>query len=253
MTDAVDHSPYCAEPVHRATMHQAAAWLEGATLVGLDAEWRPIGGSGRASLLQVATPTHVCLFDLMPLAEAGLVAASAISRTHSNDDSGSMDSKEAVAMDVDAGSLGDNSSRQATRLSKQDAAAYAAALDACLSQLFHNPACLKLGVELAGDLRKLSGSFPLAAFSHVVGALELRDLWVEYVRATNPNQLRGAATSQAACAPEGGGGGGGGPPGPATTSGMTYRQVAGAGLSRLAATVLGKPLDKSMQVGSHAP
>jgi hypothetical protein len=111
--------------------------------------------------------------------------------------------------------------------------------------VFHNPNCLKLGVELAGDLRKLAGSYPLAAFSQVRGALELRDLWVEYVKATNPNQLRGAAASSAASTD---GGGGAVRPQAPGVGGMTFRQVAGAGLSRLAATVLGKPLDKAMQV-----
>lgn len=54
-----------------------------------------------------------------------------------------------------------------------------AALDACLGPLLADAAVLKLGFEVAGDLSKLSGSWPgLSCFRQVDGVLDLRPLWV---------------------------------------------------------------------------
>lgn len=56
------------------------------------------------------------------------------------------------------------------------------ALQACLQPLLSNPAVLKLGFEVSGDLAKLAASWgrQVPAFCHVAGVLDLRPLWVEY-------------------------------------------------------------------------
>ena len=89
-------------------------------------------------------------------------------------------------------------------------------LDAALSGVMQSPVIPKIGLELSGDLSKLSSSYPSAtAFLQVRAILDLQKVW------SKMNQRLGK--------PQVGGG----------------NRV---GLSSLADQLLGKPLDKSMQV-----
>ncbi|KAJ9518657.1 hypothetical protein QJQ45_018654, partial [Haematococcus lacustris] len=209
----------------------AQALLSGAAVLGLDVEWRPTGGCGRACLLQVATDQHVLLFDLLLLLDPPSPSPSpslsalpptptelaAARHTHG----GLAPGQDVCCGEGDrlgqAVTLGGRGSAAAcTGSAGGDGGEVRRAMDACLSSVLHDPRCLKLGLEVVGDLRKLASSWPsMQAFQQVVNVLEVRELWAEHLRRTNP----GAAKLQRV-----------------------------AGLSTLCAALLGKPLDKAMQV-----
>ena len=92
------------------------------------------------------------------------------------------------------------------------AAKHADALDAALGPLLADGRVTKLGLELAGDLSRLAGSWPrVRCFRAVARALDVRSLWVVHAQAAQPG-------------------------------GASVRQLASYGLSRLCAELLGKPL-----------
>ncbi|KAI8465202.1 MAG: ribonuclease H-like domain-containing protein [Monoraphidium minutum] len=102
------------------------------------------------------------------------------------------------------------------------AASHPAELSACLAPLLESETILKLGFELSGDLSKLAGSWPaVAAFARANAVLDLRPLWVAYGLKQRAKGLFPTATAR------------------------TLRE---AGLSALCAALLGRPLDKSMQL-----
>ncbi|GIL53333.1 hypothetical protein Vafri_8955 [Volvox africanus] len=99
-------------------------------------------------------------------------------------------------------------------------------IDSVLSPLFGQGGALVLGFGLAGDLAKLASSYPhVVAFQQVGATLDLYDMWKAYVTAQ-------AQATRPKNAP------------PVSLSARAFQ----AGLSTLAATLLGKPLDKAMQV-----
>eukprot|EP00798_Chlamydomonas_sp_ICE-L_P015012 gene15012-21080_t len=96
------------------------------------------------------------------------------------------------------------------------------ALDACLLPVFGSQAVLKLGFEILGDLSTLAASYPaVKAFKRVNSVLDLKELWIAY---QSQQDTQAGALQR-----------------------IRKRTV---GLSTLAATLLGKPLDKSMQVSN---
>lgn len=78
--------------------------------------------------------------------------------------------------------------------------------------------CLKLGLAINGDFSKLSASWPaVSAFTAAGPVLDLQDMWAAHLRVSNPGVGR-------------------------------LKQA--VGLSALCQSLHGKPLDKSMQVGT---
>ncbi|KAG1680371.1 hypothetical protein FOA52_015462 [Chlamydomonas sp. UWO 241] len=107
-------------------------------------------------------------------------------------------------------------------------------LDSALSAAFHNPRCLKVGFELAGDLSKLAASYPgVATFARVERVFDLRHLWAAHLAQQQQAVQAGRRAAGDGVVAAGGG---------VRPSART------AGLSTLSAALLGKPLDKSMQV-----
>ena len=79
-----------------------------------------------------------------------------------------------------------------------------------------SPVIPKIGLELTGDLSKLAGSYPgSAAFQQVLAILDLQKVWVKMQARLGKPRVGGGNR---------------------------------VGLSSLCDTLLGKPLDKSMQV-----
>ena len=94
-------------------------------------------------------------------------------------------------------------------------------MEECLGPLFSAPHIIKLGLELTGDLRKLTNSYPhVAAFKTASSALDLKSVWNLYQ----------------------------GPKGKKYSSTQRRTSSTQVGLSLLARELLGKPLDKTMQV-----
>ncbi|KAK9829035.1 hypothetical protein WJX72_003549 [[Myrmecia] bisecta] len=93
------------------------------------------------------------------------------------------------------------------------------ALDACLAGLLQSEGVLKLGCALAGDLKKVAASYPhLGAFQSATRMLDLTGPWRLYMAATDRQTM------------------------------VSRRSTVSIGLSAMAQSVLGKPLNKSMQV-----
>lgn len=90
-----------------------------------------------------------------------------------------------------------------------------AELDAALSGVMQSPVIPKIGLELTGDLSKVSGSYPNAvAFQKVFSILDLQNVWLKIRERLGKPRVGGGNR---------------------------------VGLSSLCDTLLGKPLDKSMQ------
>lgn len=119
------------------------------------------------------------------------------------------------------------------------------ALNAALGPLLHAKSIIKSGCGIAGDLKKLAKSYPhMTAFQAAHGLLDLHLPYRDHMLRLHNKQRRaegGAASNDLTPPMEAGG------------------KSSGSGLSAMAAAVLGKPLDKSMQVcllvssPSHAP
>ena len=96
-----------------------------------------------------------------------------------------------------------------------------AALGDALAPIFASAAVQKLGLELSGDLSKLAGSYPqVGAFREARNCLDLKRLWVLFREHTS------------------------GVESPIRAGGKRGQ----IGLSSLSKILLGKPLDKTMQV-----
>ena len=90
-------------------------------------------------------------------------------------------------------------------------------LSLVLAPALTNQSCIKVGLELSSDLRKLANSYAhMDAFRHVRSCLDLKQLWSAH---------KGAQGSS-----------------------LTKAGRRAVGLSFLAEQLLGKPLDKAMQV-----
>lgn len=97
-----------------------------------------------------------------------------------------------------------------------------AALSNALQPAFQRPDACKIGLELTSDLRKLARSYAhMDAFAHAECCLDLKQLW----------QLHSSAPAEGDRFQPG-----------------SPRRSKSVGLSFLAQKLLGKPLDKAMQV-----
>ncbi|MEW5315938.1 MAG: hypothetical protein WDW38_007334 [Sanguina aurantia] len=224
----------CLEGEEWATLRTASTWLSSATVIGLDVEWKPTGRSesNSSSSSSRRSPTRrrdAGLRDAPATpAEDVLGAALAVDETGQGSKAGATDAGISVLAVVVPEAAAQQPPVPASRASILQVATFQHVmvfdlitlceeplLDKVLASVLGTPSVLKLGFELLGDVRKLSSSYPsLGCFQNVSGMLDLKDLWVEYSKRT------GRPTKQ------------------------------GIGLSMLSTNLLGKPLDKSMQVSN---
>ncbi|KAL0033286.1 hypothetical protein WJX77_001863 [Trebouxia sp. C0004] len=100
------------------------------------------------------------------------------------------------------------------------------ALDTCLATLLQSSSIVKLGCRLSDDVSKLHRSYPgMQAFQQALALLDLTGPWSLYMQTYNSQELQGR------------------------------RRGAPVGLSNMAHSLLGKPLNKAMQMSDweHRP